>query len=143
MDYKQLKSEPDAVFAVVFDEGDEFTEGMLRFAEERNLTAAHFVAIGAFQQAKLGYFNLEKKDYEKQLIDEQVEVLSLTGNVADHQGKPKLHAHVVLGRRDMSTCGGHLLAGRVRPTLEVIVTESPAHLHRRHDPKTGLPLLAT
>ena len=30
---------------------------------------------------------------------------------------------------------------RVRPTLEVILTESPAHLRREHDPESGLALI--
>ena len=74
-------------------------------------------------------------------VKEQVEVLALVGDIALQEGKPKLHAHVVLGRRDGSACGGHLLEARVRPTLEVIVTESPAHLRREHDPVTGLALI--
>jgi predicted DNA-binding protein with PD1-like motif len=54
----------------------------------------------------------------------------------------RIHAHVVLGKRDGSAHGGHLLKARVRPTLELIVTESPGHLRRVTDEKTGLPLLA-
>jgi predicted DNA-binding protein with PD1-like motif len=34
-----------------------------------------------------------------------------------------------------------LLEGHVRPTLEVVVTETPAHLHRRFDPDAGLALI--
>ena len=121
--------------------GEEFADGMLQFAKEQTLTAAHFTAIGALQDAKLGWFNLDAKDYEQSDVREQVEVLSLVGNVAEHEGQPKIHAHVVLGRRDTSTCGGHLLQANVRPTLEVTVVKSPKHLHRRHDPQTGLPLI--
>jgi predicted DNA-binding protein with PD1-like motif len=75
-------------------------------------------------------------------VAEQTEVLALVGDIAT-EGKSgkKVHAHVVLGRRDGSACGGHLLAARVRPTLEVILTESPGHLHRVHDPRSGLPLI--
>jgi predicted DNA-binding protein with PD1-like motif len=72
---------------------------------------------------------------------ELVEVLNLTGNIALADGEPKLHPHVVLGKADGSAHGGHLLEGHVRPTLEVIVTESPVHLRRRSDPETGLALI--
>ena len=37
--------------------------------------------------------------------------------------------------------GGHLLEGHVRPTLEVILTESPKHLERHFDEKAGIPLI--
>jgi len=36
---------------------------------------------------------------------------------------------------------GHLIEGKVRPTLEVILTESPAHLRKRHDLESGLALI--
>jgi predicted DNA-binding protein with PD1-like motif len=112
-----------------------------RFAEQENLGAASFSAIGAFSEAVLGYFDWDKRDYERIPVAEQVEVLALLGDIALQNGKPKLHAHAVLGRRDGAACGGHLLEARVRPTLEVIITESPAHLRRVHDAASGLALI--
>jgi uncharacterized protein len=141
MQYKQLNAGRERVFAVVFEAGDEFSAGMQEFAEREKLTAAHFTAIGALSRATLAWFDPEAQQYEEHAVEEQVEVLSLVGNIAEHEGKPKLHAHVVLGKRDVTTLGGHLKKGHVRPTLEVIVTESPLHLHRIHDPKTGLALI--
>jgi hypothetical protein len=105
------------------------------------LSAAEFTGIGAFSAAVLGYFDWQRKDYTRIPVDEQVEVLSLTGNIALADGEPKLHPHVVVGKADGSAHGGHLLEAHVRPTLELIVTESPAHLQRRSDPETGLALI--
>jgi predicted DNA-binding protein with PD1-like motif len=65
-------------------------------------------------------------------VREQVEVVSLIGDVAlGPKGEPALHMHAVLGRSDGAALGGHLLEARVRPTLEVIVTETPTHLRKR------------
>ena len=87
-------------------------------------------------------FNWEKKEYEKIPVREQVEVAALIGDVADDpKGKPTLHIHIVLGTRDGSAKAGHLGEGHVRPTLEVIVTESPAHLRKVKDEETGLALI--
>ena len=69
-------------------------------------------------------------------------MLSLIGDVAEADGKPALHIHAVLGKSDGSVVGGHLLEGHVRPTLEVIVTQPPAHLHKKKDAETGLALIA-
>ena len=138
---KLLNKDGARVFAVIFETGDDPVAGLTRFAEEQRLSACGFTAIGAFSEAMLGYFDWEKKDYERIPVKEQVEVLALVGDIALQDGRPKLHAHVVLGRRDGSACGGHLLEARVRPTLEVIVTESPAHLRREHDPASGLALI--
>ena len=90
----------------------------------------------------VGYFDWSAKDYKRIPVDEQVEVLSLLGDVALADGKPTLHIHAVLGRRDGSVVGGHLLEGHVRPTLEVILTRPPVHLRKKKDPETGLALIA-
>jgi predicted DNA-binding protein with PD1-like motif len=132
----------EKTFALVFDPGDEVMEELTNFAKENDLSAARFTAIGAFSDATLGYFDMEKKEYEKIPVDEQVEVLSLVGDVALFEGEPKLHVHAVLGRSDGTTRGGHLLGAHVQPTLEVVIVESPEHLRRETDEETGLPLLA-
>ena len=132
----------EKTFALVFDPGDEAMEELTNFATENGLSAARFTAIGAFSDATLGYFDMEKKEYKKIPVDEQVEVLSLVGDVALFEGEPKLHAHAVLGRSDGTTRGGHLLGAHVQPTLEVVIVESPEHLRRETDEETGLPLLA-
>jgi len=127
--------------AVIFDAGDEVIANLERFARDHSVDAAHFTAIGAFERATLGYFSWERKEYRRIAVDSQVEVLTLAGDIALKDGQAKVHAHVVLGREDGSTVGGHLLEARVRPTLELILTESPSYLRRMHDPETGLALI--
>ncbi len=141
MKSKVLKPPPDETFALIFETGDEAMAGLLEFARKHNLTAAHFTGIGAFDKVVLGYFDWEKKDYIRIPVDEQVEVVSLIGDIATEKGQPKVHAHTVVGKRHGVTAGGHLLEGRVRPTLEIILTKSPAHLRREHDPESGLALI--
>ena len=141
MKSKLIDDASQRTFAVVLDLGDEVLACLLAFAKEHRLSAADLTGLGALSDCVLGYFEWQKKDYERIAIDEQVEVLNLTGNVALSEGEPKLHAHIVVGKADGSAHGGHLLEGHVRPTLEVIVTESPAHLRRRSDPETGLALI--
>jgi predicted DNA-binding protein with PD1-like motif len=129
-------------FAVIFDQGDEVTRGLTEVAKKHQMSAASLTAIGALESAVLGYFEWDRKDYRRIAVTEQVEVLSLLGNLVLQDGEPKLHAHVVIGKRDGSAMGGHLLEGRVRPTLEVIIVESPQHLRRRHDAASGLALIS-
>jgi predicted DNA-binding protein with PD1-like motif len=142
MKSKLLHEAPERTFALVFDEGDEVASGILEFARKQDLQACQFSGIGAFSDVVLGYFDLERRDYKRIPIADQVEVLSLLGNIALKGAEHKIHAHVVLGKRDGTAHGGHLLEAHVRPTLELIVTESPAHLRRATDEKTGLPLIA-
>lgn len=143
MHWKLLDAGPPATYAVVLAHGDEAIAALGRFADEERVDAASLSAIGAFERAVVGYFDWERKQYKRIPVDEQVEVLSLLGDVASGpDGRPALHIHAVLGRSDGSVVGGHLLEGHVRPTLEVIVIEPPAHLRKRKDPETGLALIA-
>ena len=127
---------------LVFENGEEVVHGLTDYARAHALAGSHFTAIGALREATLGYWDWDRKDYERNEVGEQVEVVALSGNVATApDGGPKVHAHVVVARRDGTALGGHLLRGIVRPTLELVLTELPAHLHRRTDPATGLALL--
>lgn len=127
---------------VVFDKGDEVVAGLTELARRLGIGAAGVTGVGAFEQATLGYFDRERKEYDRIPVDEQVEVLSLVGDVALEGGEPKVHLHVVVGRRDGSTLGGHVLDAIVWPTLELVVTATPEPLRRVHDPETGLALIA-
>ncbi len=128
-------------FAVVFSKGDEPKSGLERFARDKRVTGASLTGIGSFREATLAYFDHEELDYLDLPVNEQVEVLSLLGNVTLEQGDPAVHAHVVVGRRDGSTIGGHLKDATVWPTLEVLVQETPRHLRKRYDRETGLALI--
>ncbi|MGH6915436.1 MAG: PPC domain-containing DNA-binding protein, partial [Geminicoccales bacterium] len=105
------------------------------------LTASQVTAIGGFERVVLGYFDRAKRAYQPIPMNEQLEVLSIVGDIVGEGPDLKVHVHAVVGRRDGSAHGGHLLEGIVWPTLEVVITETPAHLRRRYDPETGAALI--
>src|SRR4051812_2321566 len=127
---------------VVLDSGEEAFATLTRYANAVGISGAALTAIGAFESAVAGWFDFATKSYRKIRIDEQCEVLSAIGDIATgDDGKASLHVHVVLGLSDGSTRGGHLLEGNVRPTLEVVLEETPAHLRRRKKPDLGIALI--
>ena len=129
-------------FAIVFEIEDEVMAGLTTFAREQGIEGAYFTGIGALSDVKLGFWDQRARSYRPIPIREQVEVLTLAGNVAlEPSGTPKVHAHLVVGKADGSAHGGHLLEGHVRPTLEVMLVEVPSELRRTFDPTTGLALL--
>lgn len=129
-------------YALVFETGDPVMHGLEQFAASEGLTAASFSGIGAFRDAVTGYFDWELKDYLHNRVDEQVEVASLNGDIAlAPDGTQAVHAHVVLGRRDGTAIAGHLIEAHVRPTLELVLTETPGHLQKVIDEQTGLALI--
>lgn len=142
MNFKQIDSSPKT-FILIFKTGDELAKGLLKFAQEQKLSAASFKAVGALISVRLGWFNWETKKYEPSVtLDEQVELLSLIGDVALQDGKPVVHAHAVVGKKDGTAHGGHLLEARIRPTCEVVLTESPAQLQKHLDPESGIALIS-
>lgn len=141
MRWKQLAAGGDRTDVLVFDKGDEVVATLEGFAREQRIEAASFTAIGAFSDVTVGYFDRERQDYLRTPLHEQLEVLSLVGDIATKDGEAKVHAHVVLGRPDATTRGGHLIDARVWPTLEVVLTRTPTPLRRTIDAATGLALL--
>ena len=141
MKHKLIEQQPKT-FVLIFETGDELASGLEKFAAEQKLSAASFKAVGGLSSVRLAWFSWETKKYEPSVVlDEQLELLSLIGDVALKEGKPSVHAHAVIGKRDGSAHGGHLLEAHVRPTCEVVLTESPVHLRKEFDPESGLALI--
>ena len=126
---------------LVLHTGDDALASMTEFALRNKIEGASFSAIGAFVDSTIAYWNWDTKEYEHIEVAEQVEVLAMTGSVARSGNDPRLHAHVVLGRRDGSTIGGHLIRAVVRPTLEIFFIDYGRRLTRKRDEATGLWLL--
>ena len=132
----------ERTYILILDAGEEAFAAITAFATATRLDAASLTAIGAFERATVGWFDLVKKTYKPIEIDTQCEGLSLLGDIArGDDGKPSVHMHAVLGLSDGATRGGHFLKGIVRPTLEVIIVETPAQLRRRKRPELGLALI--
>ena len=126
---------------MILETGDEIAPSLNRFAEENKLAGSSFKAIGALSSASGGWFTWQTKTYETAAeFREQLEVLSLIGDVALKDGKPVVHAHLIVGRKDGTAHGGHLLEAHVRPTLEVVLTESAHPLNKTVDPESGIAL---
>lgn len=141
MRFRQLAENPKT-YAVIFETGEELAAGLNHFAEGQQLAGSSFKAIGALSRVELAWFDWETKKYRPSVVlDEQVELVSLIGDVALKDGKPQVHAHIVVAKRNGTAHGGHLLKALVRPTCEVILTENPRHLHKQLDPESGLALI--
>jgi uncharacterized protein len=145
MKYKRLGVQPrfetnlgERSYALVFEPGDDVVPEITAFARAERVAAGKLTGIGGFSKAKLGYFDREKKVYEPIPIDEQVELLSLLGSLAMKEGEPLLHAHAVVGQRDGSARGGHLLSATVWPTLELFIDAYPTTLNKRDRPELGI-----
>jgi uncharacterized protein len=138
----KLIAEYPKTFAVILDTGDEILSSLKSFARTEHLAGSSFKAIGALSAVDLGWLNWETRKYETAVkLQEQVELLSLIGDIALKDDEPQVHAHLVIGRQDGTAHGGHLLSATVRPTCEIVITESPQHLQKEIDPVSGIALI--
>jgi uncharacterized protein len=129
-------------FVLIFATNDELAGTLKKFASQQKLASASFKGIGALSFAKLGWFNWQSKQYEPAVVlNEQLELLSLIGDVALKDGEPQVHAHVIVGKRDGTAHGGHLMEALIQPTCELVLTESPVHLKKEFDPEAGIALI--
>ncbi len=142
MKSRRVDADGTNAYVVILETGEEVASSLKRFAEENQLAASSFKAIGALSSAKVAWFNWNTKKYETAAeFKEQIEVLSLIGDVALADGRPVVHAHLIIGRRDGTAHGGHLLEAYVRPTLEAVLTESPQALRKVVDRESGIVLI--
>ena len=141
MEYKLINNGQQKTYAIVLKSGEEVINNLMAFAKKEKVSICQFTAIGAFSETVVGFFDFSLKDYKKIFFDEQMEVLTLSGDISLFKDGYKIHAHVILGKEDGSAHGGHLIKATVHPTLEIILNESPAYLQRQIDDETGLALI--
>jgi predicted DNA-binding protein with PD1-like motif len=142
MKYKLLNNDKQKTFAIILQSGDSVKACLTGFIKEQQIHAAQFTAIGAFSETTIGFFDFSIKDYKRKTFKQQAEVLTMNGDISMYNNEPVIHAHVVLGKEDGSAYGGHLFDALVHPTLEIILTESPAWLVRKMDEESRIPLIA-
>ncbi len=121
--------------------GTELVTSLQTLCMEEGIHTAHFTGLGAAEMLELAYYNLSTKTYERHTLNEEVEILSLTGNICMVSEKPLIHVHGVFGRRDLSTFGGHVFSLQVSGACELHITSLQNACTRKHDPETGLNLM--
>lgn len=139
-----VSSAPDGTknFVLVLAEGDEVLTALGDFARAEAIVNARLQAIGAVHDPEIAWFDLERKQYKAMTFHEQMEVLSLSGDIVlGPDGAPVVHVHAVLGSVNGRSFGGHLLHAVTNPTLEVYVTAFPEAVHERSAPEKGIDLI--
>jgi predicted DNA-binding protein with PD1-like motif len=142
MKSKLVAQEADQrIFVLILDQGEEASAAITRFAEQEHLHGASMTALGAFERAKVGWFDPKAQEYRPTSVDQQCEVLSVVGDIATgDDGNPSLHIHVVLGLSDGTTRGRHLMEGVVRPTAGVKSSRRIVSLPWTYQPASVSPL---
>ncbi len=126
---------------LVLSKGDEIVSNLIEFCRKEKITSAKISGIGAVSEAHLAFYRLDKKQFHRHVFSEPLEILSLSGNIAEFEQKIASHLHIVLGRDDFSLIGGHLDRATVAATCEIVIEAFSHKLIRRHDHEIGLNLI--
>lgn len=123
------------------EKGEDCLNVLKSLAQKRDLSF-HFSIIGACSLVELSYYDLKTKKYSsKEFSNENMEILSVNGNVAWCEGEPVVHAHGVFSHENYECFGGHIAKLIISVTGEVIINWLFEKVTRKYDEETGLKLL--
>lgn len=135
----KYRRESQRVF-IRLETGEDLHRSVLELAEREGITGGAVTALGAVRDVVLGYYNLERRDYDRTTVPGEVELASAVGTLSRLDGNPHLHLHAVVSSRDGRTYGGHLFSAKVAATVELFVHVADAPIERTPDEATGLSL---
>ena len=103
---------------VRLDKGEEL-HSAIRSLSEHGITAAALTSgIGRVRNTAIGFLDSEGI-YQKLVVDEPMELLSMQGNLAPGPDGPFTHIHIVASDDDHVVRGGHLFEATVEVTAEI------------------------
>lgn len=113
-------------------------EALTDFVAKNHITTGSITGLGAVNEATLRFFDPATKQYVDKTFNEQMEASNVTGNISSKEGKPYLHLHITLGRRDYTALAGHLLDAKIRGAGEFYITTYPGTVNRKFSDEVGL-----
>lgn len=136
----KLQGAPEG-WLIRLDPGDEIPRDVVSAAADQGVQSASVTGIGAIDRAVIALYDLKERRYVETVLEEELEIASLTGNLVRLDGAPFLHAHVVVSRRDATTRGGHLMSARTSVAVELVLRPLSIEATRKLSDHCGLKLL--
>ena len=128
-------------YVIRLESGDDILQSLRQFATAKRLSAGLLEGIGSLSKVKLGHYDFKTRKYSYETFEDDLEILTLSGNIASMNRQPIPHAHVTLGRRDFSVIGGHLDEGSSANMVEIGILKLPGKLVKAKDDEIGLNVL--
>ncbi len=137
MEYRKFND----TYVVRMNRGEEVISKLTELCKKEGIKVASVEAIGASDHVVIGLYDVAKREYHKNTIDEPMEITSLLGNVSTKNGETYIHLHINVCREDMTVLGGHLNECRISATCEMFVRTVNGTVERELDEReTGLNL---
>ena len=123
--------------------GKDLLAELIDFCHDNQVKCGIVQVVGNVSNATIGFYNAAKKQYEKKVINAEMELVSLSGNISIQDNRPMVNAYVTLADKEYQTIGGRLLPGTKIFVCEVYIQELVGEPKvRRSDKVTKLPLWA-
>ena len=128
-------------YYVVLKKDEEIIESLKKFAIENSIEGAKISGIGTLKNPELGFFDLEKKQYDKRILNGDFELLSLCGNISLFENDTIVHIHTLVSDSEFKAYGGHLFSSLVTGTAEIIIETANERINRKHSSQENLNLI--
>lgn len=139
---EKILDDPRRNHILRLDQGEDAFKSIIKHCQENNIQSAWLSMIGAISEVELAYYHLPSQKYETKVFnDEDLEVLTVTGNLGTFANEPIIHAHGNFSKRDFSVIGGHINSMIVSATLEVNITILQGEINRELSKEIGLKLM--
>ncbi|WP_227353150.1 PPC domain-containing DNA-binding protein [Haladaptatus salinisoli] len=137
MNYREVSGERE--FVARLGHGADWRAEIESLADDEDVDAAWFVAMGAVRDAEVWFYDQTEKEYREVRFDEPLEVAACVGNVSLLDGERFAHTHAVLSRRSGQALAGHLDSATVFAG-ELYMRTFDEELVRERDEPTDLDL---
>jgi predicted DNA-binding protein with PD1-like motif len=121
--------------------GEEILSSITDLCKKENIKAASVNGIGATQSVEAGFYSFKKKKYCGYCFNQNMEILSLLGNISTKDDEPYLHLHIVVSNDEGEALGGHLTKAVISVTAEIFIDIIETHIGREADSLTGINLI--
>ena len=140
--FKELSYEKiDHGYLIRMYPGQEILSSLIKFAKEKNIASAVILGIGGVNKAEIGFFNLKTKEYDRKVLEEDLELVSLLGNLSYVDGEPFIHAHGTFGNAEYQGIAGHCFSLEISVTAEIHLIEFSKKIERSPDSTMRVNLL--
>lgn len=124
-------------YVVRLEKGEELVESIKELAKKEDIMLGRVSGMGAVNRVEVSIYGVETKEYLKKEINEEMEIVSLEGNIARKDGEPILHLHTSVACEDCRVFGGHLHSADISVTAEIIIDVIDGELTKEFDEETG------
>lgn len=124
--------------ALRLDVGDEILKAVKEVCEKEDIKLASVTGLGAVSKAVVGLYRVSEQEYVRNVFEQDMELVSLIGNISQKDGEVYLHLHASLADEKGRVVGGHLNEAVISVTGEIWIDPVDGCIGRRVDEKTGL-----